>query len=99
MQPEYELLFHDIDQNGTVDLLVTLAWRRRADTPNPANRYYITEYSTLWVIYTTQKGQLSCSKPLYFHGGTPTLQESGLIYDYEDTVWYVFSKGGWDAWN
>lgn len=98
-QPEYELLFHDIDQDGSVDLLVTLAWRQRTDTPDPADRYYLTEYSTLWVVYTAQNGQLSCSKPLYFHGGTPTLQKGGLIYDYENTVWYVFSKGGWEAWN
>lgn len=99
MQPEYELLFYDIDQNGTVDLLVTLAWRRRIDTPDPADRYYFTEHSTLWVIYTAKAGQLSCSEPLYFDEGTPTLQKGGLIYDQEDTVWYVFSKGSWDAWN
>ena len=99
MQPEYELLFHDIDQDGTVDLLVTLAWRRPTDTPDPADQYYLTEYSTLWVVYTAQKGQMSCSEPLYFNGGTPTLQKGGLIYDYEDTVWYVFSKGGWESWN
>lgn len=99
MVPEYELLFHDIDKDGAVDLLVTLAWRRRIDTPDPKNRYYLTGYSTLWVVYMAQNGQLACSEPLYFNDGTPTIEENGLIFDYEDVMWYGFSEGTWEAWD
>lgn len=98
MVPEYELLFHDIDKDGAVDLLVTLAWRRRIDTPDPQNRYYLTGYSTLWVVYTAQNGQLACSEPLYVDGKAPTIEGNGIIYDYEDAMWYVFSEGTWEAW-
>lgn len=93
--PEYEILLDDLDQNGTTDLLVTLARRCRIDTPDPANRYYLTEYSTLWVVYMTENNTMACSEPLYFNGYTPTLENGILIFNPECNEWYTFQNGSW----
>lgn len=93
--PEYEILLNDLDENGTIDLLVTLAWRYRVDTPDPVNRYYLTEYSILWIIYLNEDKELVCSEPLYFNGNTPTLQTDTLIYDSFSTEWHTFQNGIW----
>lgn len=94
--PEYEILLNDINEDGITDLLVTLAWRCRIDTPDPGNRFYFTEYSILWVVYITEDKEFACSEPLYFNGCEPTLQTDALVYDYENTVWYTFYDGIWN---
>lgn len=94
--PEYEILLNDINEDGITDLLVTLAWRCRIDTPDPENRFYFTEYSILWVVYITEDKEFACSEPLYFNGCEPTLQTDALVYDYENTVWYTFYDGIWN---
>lgn len=94
--PEYEILLDDIDEDGITDLLVTLAWRCRVDTPDPKDRFYFTEYSTLWVVYITEDNELICSEPLYFNGCEPSLQTNSIIYDYGCTEWYTFYNGTWD---
>lgn len=93
--PEYEILLDDINEDGTTELLVTLAWRCRIDTPDPEYRYYLTEYSTLWVLWLTDEGGFACSEPLYFNGCTPTLQTDSLIYDYGYMEWHTFHNGIW----
>lgn len=95
--PQYEILLDDLDGDGMTDLLVTLAWRLRVDTPNPANRYYLTEYSILWVVYMTEDNELACSEPLYFNGYTPELQTDTLLFDYETSEWYIFQNGTWET--
>lgn len=95
--PEYEILLDDLDGDGVTDLLVTLAWRLRVDTPDSANRYYLTEYSTLWVVYMTENNELACSEPLYFNGYTPELQTETLLFDYEAYEWYTFQNGIWQT--
>lgn len=91
--PEYEIFLDDVDENGTTDLLITLAWRYRVDTPDPENRFYFTEYSTLWVVYISEDNQLACSDPLYFNGCEPTLQTDSLIYDHRYNEFHTFHNG------
>lgn len=95
--PEYEILLDDLDGDGATDLLVTLAWRLRVDTPDPANRYYLTEYSTLWVVYMIEDNELACSEPLYFNGYTPELQTDTLLFDYGTNEWYILQNGTWET--
>lgn len=95
--PEYEILLDDLDGDGVTDLLVTLAWRLRVDTPDATNRYYLTEYSTLWVVYMTEDNELACSEPLYFNGCTPELQTDMLLFDYETNEWYILQNGIWET--
>lgn len=97
--PEYEILLDDLDNDGVRDLLVTLAWRHRVDTPDLADRYYLTEYSTLWVVYTTEDNKLACSEPIYFNGYTPELQTDTLLFDYWNYEWYFFQNGIWETWH
>lgn len=93
--PEYEILLDDLDEDGITDLLVTLAWRHRVDTPDPIYRYYLTEYSILWVVYTNEDNELTCSIPLFFDGYRPSLQSDTIIYDTLSSVWYSFQNGTW----
>lgn len=93
--PEYEILLDDIDGDEIIDLLITLVWRYRADTPDPANRYYLTEYSTLWVVYTTKDNELACSEALYFEGYSPSLPSDNIIFNDEENAWYTFQNGKW----
>lgn len=93
--PEQELLLCDLDQDGRNELIVTLAWRKRVDTPNPDNRYYLTEYSILWTVYLTNEDKVACTEPLYFEGGEPSLDDSMLLYDYWQHSWYGFKEGKW----
>lgn len=93
--PEYEILLDDIDENGRMDLLITLSWRCRVDTPEAENRYYLTEYSTVWVVYITEDNEILCSAPLYFNGCEPTLETDNLIYDYGNIQWHAFYDGVW----
>lgn len=96
--PEYEILLDDLNQDGILDLLITLAWRCRIDTPDPVNRYYLTEYSTLWVVHMTEDKELSCSEPLYFGGCTPKLETDECISNDFSNEWYTFENGIW-IWN
>lgn len=93
--PEYEILLDDIDGDEIMDLLVTLAWRHCSQTPDPANRYYLTEYSILWVVYTTKENELACSEPLYFEGFVPSLQSDNIILNDGENVWYTFQNEKW----
>ena len=87
----------DIDQDGQEELLIALAWRKLVNTPNPAYRYYLTEYCTVWAIYRTGQGEPACSEPLYFEGCMPQLEESMVLCDSSQNTWYAFDgkKGTW----
>lgn len=93
--PEYELLMDDFNEDGTEDLLITLAWRRRMGRPDGENRYYLTEYSTLWLVYRDGEGKWNCAEPLYFEGCAPALQKDALLYDPGTPTWYSFREGRW----
>lgn len=95
--PEYEVMTEDIDQDGQEEFLIALAWRKLVDTPNPANRYYLTEYCTVWVIYHTGQGKPACSEPLYFEGCMPELQGGTVLFDSMQNTWYAFDckQGTW----
>lgn len=93
--PEYEILRNDFNGDGKQDFLVTLAWRCRVNTPEEENRYYLTEYSTLWLVYRDGQGRWNCSEPLYFEGCEPTLQTDTLLYDSGQPAWYSFKKEKW----
>lgn len=95
--PEYELLLNDVNEDGKMDILITLAWRSRIGTPASENRYYLTEYSTLWLVYQDGKDKWNCSEPLYFEGCVPALQTDTLLYDFGKPAWYSFQKGTWHA--
>lgn len=94
--PEYEILVDDLDQNGIKDFIITLAWRQRIDTSNPAYRYYLTEYSVLWVVYGEKK-ELFCSSPLYFNGYTPKLETDTLLMDPDSFTGYTLTDGIWNS--
>lgn len=95
--PEYELLLDDFNKDGKEDFLIALAWRRRIDTPEPENRYYLTEYSTLWLVCQDEKNQWVCSKPIYFEGCAPALQTDALLYDPGQPAWHTFQNGKWNS--
>lgn len=92
--PEYEILFHDLDGNGTTDLMVTLAKRRLVETPDPKNRYYLTAYAVLWVVYRTETGW-DCSEPLFFPGYGPSLETDRLLFNDKTLEWYGLKNGIW----
>ena len=77
------------------DLFVTLAWRACMDTPDLDNRYYLTEYSILWVVYATKDNELACSEPLYFEGFQPSLQSDNIILNDAENTWYTFQNERW----
>lgn len=95
--PEYEVVTQDIDQDGQEEFLIALAWRKLVDTPNPAYRYYLTEYCTVWVIYNMGQEEPVCSEPLYFEGGMPELQGGTVLIDSVNNTWYTFDckQGTW----
>lgn len=93
--PEYEILLDDLNADGINDLLITLAWRRSVNTPDPADFYYLTEYSTLWVVYMSPEQELTCSEPLYFNGSRPKLENRELIFDDSEQTYITFKNGTW----
>lgn len=91
--PEYEILLDDFNQDGIWDLLITLAWRRCVTTPDPSNRYYLTEYSTVWVVSPDNQNHFTCSEPLYFEGCRPSLENDTILYDTMSSIWYSYDAG------
>lgn len=90
----YEILFHDIDQNGVDELLVSLSRREQIDTPNIQNRYFLTDYSLIWVVYENEQG-FAQSKPLLIEEYLPVLDGEELIRDSLTGTWYFFKDGEW----
>lgn len=90
--PEYEILLDDIDADGTKEFLITLAWRHGVDTLEPEMRYYLTEYSILWVVCQDGQGAFVCSEPLGFEGCLPSLENDTILYERMNTIWYSFDK-------
>ena len=92
--PEYEILLHDMDQNGTEDLVITFSRRRRVETLNPADSYYLTAYVILWVVYWDDEDVSICSEPLFF-SDLPTLTVDGVLQDNDKREWISFHNGKW----
>lgn len=94
--PQYEIVPAALDENGQQGLLVLLARRRWVNTPNPDSRYYLTEYSALWAVYS-QGQSLVCTEPLFFGGDVPTWEGNGVVSDRLTNEWFVFREGEWRA--
>lgn len=94
--PEFEILFDDIDRDGKTELLITFAWLQRIDTLDPAFRYFLIEYSSVWVVYLDAQNQLCCSKPLYFEGCHPSLETDDLLYNDNEEAGYIFHNKTWE---
>ena len=94
--PEYEIVANDMDQDGISELFVTFAWRKLSGSMDSDDRYYLVEYSTVWVIYMDQNGIFQCSGPLYFEACAPTLNSQELLLDSMANVWYSFHNGEWE---
>lgn len=92
--PEYELLLHDMDQNGTDDLVVAFSRREERETPEPDDSYYLTAYVTLWVVYWDDKNIPACSESLYF-SDLPVLTAEGVLQDSDTKEWIGFHNGKW----
>ncbi len=75
------------------EMLITLAWRQRILDADSPDRYYFTEYSTLWVVYADEKQKICCSEPLYFAGNMPTLERDFLVFNRYYNTWYYFLDG------
>ena len=93
--PEYEIVANDIDQDGISELFVTFAWRKLIGSMDSEDRYYLVEYSTVWVVYLDQNGIFQCSSPLYFEACAPTFSSQELLLDSLANVWYSFHNGEW----
>lgn len=92
--PEYEILLHDMDQDGTEDLVIAFSRRRKVETLNPADSYYLTAYAVLWVVYWSDENVAICSEPLYFLD-LPTLTVDGVLQNNDTREWIGFRNGRW----
>ena len=93
-EPEYEILLHDMDQNGKADLVVTLCRRKKVETPDPVNNYDLAAYSVLWAVYWDDREGPVCSEPLFF-SGMPTLTADGILQDDLTREWIGLENGIW----
>ncbi len=83
-----------MDQDGTEDLVIAFSRRRKVETLNPADSYYLTAYAVLWVVYWSDENVAICSEPLYFLD-LPTLTVDGVLQNNDTREWIGFRNGRW----
>lgn len=95
--PEYEILLHDMDQNGTADLVVSLSRRRRVTSLGKGAGFYYAAYTIVWVVYEDGGNAFACSEP-FFVSGMPTLTANGILQDDSTMEWIGLENGIWELY-
>lgn len=99
---DYEVALYDMDYDGTRDFLVSMAKRKRIDTPFPEDRYYMKRYVVTWVVFMDEGDRYSCADPVLFWA-TPQYRPelvqvapTQAVYCEDFPFNYVYFKdGGW----
>lgn len=95
--PEYEILLHDMDQNGTDDLVISLSRRKWIAEPGNGDGFYLTAYTILWAVYADGGNAFACSEPLFF-SGIPTLTTDGILQSDKTWEWIGLENGIWELY-
>lgn len=91
---EYEILLHDMDQNGTEDIVISLARRKQVSATGHGDSFYLTAYTILWVVYWDEGDTFGCSEPLIF-SEMPVLTADGVLQDEGRMEWIGLENGIW----
>lgn len=102
---DYEVALYDMDYDGTKDFLVSMARRKRMDTPFPEDRYYLKRYVLTRVVFVDEGDRYAVSDPLIFWA-TPQYRTEIIqvaptqaVYCEDFPFGYYFKDGEWEEWN